>query len=44
MKLCAEPECFCGERLSEDSWTHVETGSRWCFPDEPETPDMAAPV
>ena len=37
-------ECFCGQPLTTDGTVHVHTGSRWCFPDEPETPDMAAPA
>jgi hypothetical protein len=41
----AMSECFCGELVAHlDGWVHVETGSRECFPDEPETDDQALPV
>jgi hypothetical protein len=39
-------ECFCGELIVDQAgvWRHVETQSRWCYPDEADTNDQAAPV
>jgi hypothetical protein len=44
MSVTVVNECFCGQTLTDDGQTHLETGSRWCYPDEPETLDSAAPV
>jgi hypothetical protein len=40
-------ECYCGDLIAQTGrgvWIHVETGSRYCFPDEPDSADLAAPV
>ena len=39
-------ECFCGGSLAaiDGIFVHVHSGSLWCYPDEPDVPDEAAPV
>jgi hypothetical protein len=39
-------ECYCGDLIAETDavWTHIETGSQFCFPDEPDSADRAAPA